>query len=166
MEYKPSAEFAKELDSHDPLKNYRGKFYIPKMNGEDVIYFAGNSLGLQPKTVRAYVEQELVDWQNMGVEGHMQAKNPWLPYHEFLAEETARLVGAKPEEVVNMNSLTVNLHLMMVSFYRPAEKRYKILIEANAFPSDHYAVQSQIKFHGYDPADALLEMNPETAKQQ
>lgn len=160
MQYNPSKDFALELDSADPLKSYRDKFYIPKVTGREVIYLAGNSLGLQPKSVRSFVEQELLDWQAMGVEGHLHAKNPWLPYHEFLTDETARLVGAKPEEVVNMNSLTVNLHLMLVSFYRPTKQRYKILIEANAFPSDHYAVQSQIKFHGLDPEDALIEMTP------
>ena len=161
MTFKEDEKFAKELDSTDPLRSYREKFYIPKKaNGEDVIYFAGNSLGLEPKSVRKYVEQELMDWQTMGVEGHLHAKNPWLPYHEFLTEATARLVGAKPEEVVNMNSLTVNLHLMLVSFYRPTKQKYKILIESNAFPSDHYAVQSQIKFHGYGSADALIEIKP------
>lgn len=161
MEFKSTKEFAAELDANDPLKQYRQKFLIPKKaNGEDVIYFAGNSLGLQPKSVRAYVEQELSDWETMGVEGHNHAKNPWLPYHEFLTNQTARLVGALPEEVVNMNSLTVNLHLMMVSFYRPVKERYKILIEANAFPSDHYAAQSQIKYHGFNPSEALIEMHP------
>lgn len=161
MKFENNIEFAMQLDSDDPLHSYRMKFHIPKTPaGKDVIYFAGNSLGLQPKTVREYVEQELLDWETMGVEGHMHAKHPWLPYHEFLTAQTAELVGALPEEVVNMNSLSVNLHLMMVSFYRPTKKRNKILIEANAFPSDHYAVQSQIKFHGYDPADCLIEMKP------
>jgi len=161
MNFAPDKSFAQDLDLKDPLKSYRGKFFIPKkLSGEDVIYFAGNSLGLQPRNVRAYVEQELKDWETMGVEGHMHAKNPWLPYHEFLTEQTGRLIGAKPEEVVNMNSLTVNLHLMMVSFYRPTPERHKILIESNAFPSDHYAVQSQIKFHGYSSEEALLEMKP------
>lgn len=161
MRYKNNIEFAMQMDSQDPLHSYRLKFHIPKTpKGDDVIYFAGNSLGLQPKSVRAFVEQELLDWEKMGVEGHMHAKYPWLPYHEFLTAQTAELVGAKPEEVVNMNSLTVNLHLMMVSFYRPDKKRNKILIEANAFPSDHYAVQSQIRFHGYDPAECLIEMKP------
>ena len=161
MNYENKIEFALQMDSSDPLHSHRIKFHIPKTKeGNDVIYFAGNSLGLQPKTVRQYVEQELLDWEKMGVEGHMYAKYPWLPYHEFLTEQTASLVGAKPEEVVNMNSLTVNLHLMMVSFYRPTKERNKILIEANAFPSDHYAVQSQIKFHGFDPAKCLIEMKP------
>jgi kynureninase len=150
-----------QLDSNDPLHSYRMKFHIPKTPSvKDVIYFAGNSLGLQPKSVRHYVEQELHDWEIMGVEGHTHAKHPWLPYHEFLTSQTAELVGALPEEVVNMNSLSVNLHLMMVSFYRPTKGRNKILIEANAFPSDHYAVQSQIRFHGYDPAECLIEMKP------
>lgn len=161
MNFAPDKSFAQDLDLKDPLKSYHEKFYIPKNSkGEVVIYFAGNSLGLQPRNVRAYVEQELKDWETMGVEGHMHAKNPWLPYHEFLTEQTGRLIGAKPEEVVNMNSLTVNLHLMMVSFYRPTPERHKILIESNAFPSDHYAVQSQIKFHGYSSEEALLEMKP------
>ncbi|KXK54901.1 MAG: Selenocysteine lyase [Chlorobi bacterium OLB5] len=161
MKYKNNIEFAQSLDNNDPFKEYRNKFHIPAgKEGIELIYFAGNSLGLQPKTVRQYVEQELLDWEKMGVEGHMFARNPWLPYHEFLTDQTAALVGALPEEVVNMNSLTVNLHLMMVSFYRPTPSRNKILIEANAFPSDHYAVQSQIKYHGYDPEESLVEMKP------
>jgi len=161
VKYENNIAFAEKLDSTDELSNYRERFFIPKtQDGRDVIYFAGNSLGLQPKTVRAYVEQELLDWEKMGVEGHNHAKHPWLPYHEFLTGQTAALVGAMPEEVVNMNSLSVNLHLMMVSFYRPTPQRNKILIEANAFPSDHYAVQSQIKFHGYSPGECLLEMKP------
>ncbi|MFI5212273.1 MAG: kynureninase, partial [Ignavibacteria bacterium] len=161
MIFESNKSYAENLDSLDPLRSYRDKFFIPKnTKGEDLVYFAGNSLGLQPKTVRSYVEQELKDWETMGVEGHMHAKHPWLPYHEYLTEQTARLVGALPDEVVNMNSLTVNLHLMLVSFYRPIANRHKILIESNAFPSDHYALQSQIKFHGYDPAEALVEMKP------
>lgn len=152
---------AAELDSKDNLKSFRSKFHIPKKaDGSDVVYFAGNSLGLQPKSVREYVEQELKDWEIYGVEGHFAAKHPWLPYHEYLTKKTARIIGAKPVEVVNMNSLTVNLHLMMVSFYRPTKQRHKILIEGHAFPSDHYAVQSQIKFHGFNPADSLLEIFP------
>lgn len=153
--------FALEMDSSDPLKNYREKFYIPKHTDEkEVIYFGGNSLGLQPKSLRSYVEQELLDWEKIALEGHTKAKNPWLPYHEFLTKQTAEITGAKPEEVVNMNSLTTNLHLLFVSFYRPVKKRFKILIEANAFPSDHYAVQSQIRYHGYDVKDSLIEMKP------
>jgi kynureninase len=161
MQYSPELSFAIEQDKIDGLRSFRGKFFIPKQaDGRDVIYFAGNSLGLEPKTVRRYVEQELLDWEKMGVEGHNSAKYPWLPYHEFLTEQTANLVGAKPAEVVNMNSLTVNLHLMLVSFYRPTKERNKILIESNAFPSDHYALQSHIKYHGFDPASTLLEIKP------
>jgi kynureninase len=140
--------FAKQLDEQDSLANFREKFYIPKQsNSEDALYFTGNSLGLQPKTTRNYIEQELKDWETFGVEGHFFAKTPWMPYHEFLTGQMAEIVGAKPLEVVVMNSLTVNLHLLMVSFYRPTEKRYKIVIEKGAFPSDQYAVQSQIAFH-------------------
>ena len=150
--YEASAAFAVEMDTTDPLKGSREKFFIPKnRDGSDVIYFTGNSLGLQPKSVRSYVEQELSDWETLGVEGHVHAKNPWLPYHEFLTEKIARLVGAKPIEAVVMNSLTVNLHLMMVSFYRPSGRRKKIVIEQAAFPSDQYAVESQIRFHVMSP---------------
>jgi kynureninase len=161
FDFKTSKSFAIEMDANDPLAKYRGRFHIPKTKtGDDCIYLCGNSLGLQPKTVRACVEQELKDWELLGVEGHLHAQHPWLPYHEFLTEQTARLVGAKPLEVVVMNSLTVNLHLLMVSFYRPTSQRHKIVIEANAFPSDQYAVQSQIKFHGFDPQTSLIELQP------
>lgn len=160
--FKTDLNFAKELDYLDPMKHFREKFFIPQKNkSENVIYFAGNSLGLQPKSVREYIEQELKDWESLAVDGHLEAKNPWLPYHEFLADQTAELTGALPAEVVNMNSLTTNLHLLFVSFYRPSKKRYKILIESNSFPSDYYAVQSQIKFHGYNVSDALIEMKPQ-----
>jgi kynureninase len=152
-----SPEQAHPLDAADPLAHFRERFHIPvQANGEPHIYLCGNSLGLQPRKVRSYLEQELRDWETLGVEGHLHARNPWLPYHEFLTESTARLVGAKPLEVVVMNQLTVNLHLMMVSFYRPQKNRYKIIIEADAFPSDRYAVESQLRFHGYDPAEALI----------
>ncbi len=135
------------MDEQDALNDFREKFYIPKQtNGEDVLYFTGNSLGLQPKTAREYIEQELKDWETLGVEGHFAAKNPWMPYHETVTNQLANVVGAKPIEVVAMNSLTVNLHLLMVSFYRPTATRYKIVIEADAFPSDKYAVKSQIDF--------------------
>ncbi len=160
-EYQTSESYALQCDSSDPLREYRQQFYIPKTKeGQDVIYFCGNSLGLQPKSARGYLEQEMHDWELLGVEGHFSAKNPWMPYHEFLTQQTARLVGAKPIEVVTMNTLTVNLHLMMVSFYRPTPKRYKILIEKGAFPSDQYAVQSQIRFHGFSPKEAFLEISP------
>ncbi len=148
INFQNSLSFAQEMDERDALRHFREKFFIPKQsNGEDVLYFTGNSLGLQPKTTRNYIEQELKDWETFGVEGHFHAKNPWMPYHEFLTNQMANVIGAKPIETVVMNSLTVNLHLLMVSFYRPTEKRYKIVIEKNAFPSDQYAVQSQIKFH-------------------
>ena len=153
--------FAERMDEQDSLRHFRERFYIPKQsNGEEVVYFTGNSLGLQPKTTREYIEQELKDWETLGVEGHFKAKNPWMPYHELLTEQMARVVGAKPIETVVMNSLTVNLHLLMVSFYRPTLTRHKIVIEAGAFPSDQYAVASQIKFHGFDVKSSLIELKP------
>ncbi len=161
MNYERGELFAQNLDAADLLKNFRDKFYIPKQaNGEEVLYFTGNSLGLQPKTVRASIEQELKDWETLGVEGHFHAKNPWMPYHEFVTEQMANLVGARAIETVVMNSLTVNLHLMMVSFYRPDSTRHKIVIESGAFPSDQYAVQSQIKFHGFEVENSLVELKP------
>jgi len=159
--YTTDKSFAVELDSKDPLSHYRGRFFIPKVKDRrDAIYFSGNSLGLQPRSVRSFIEQELKDWETLGVKGHLHAKNPWIPYHEFLTEQTARLVGAKPVEVVVMNTLMVNLHLMMVSFFRPSGRRHKIVIEANAFPSDQYAVKSQLSFHGLDPKHSLIELTP------
>ncbi len=159
--YENSEAFAALMDERDPLRSYRNLFHIPKTKtGEEFIYFSGNSLGLQPRKAREYVDQELMDWAELGVEGHLHARHPWLPYHEFLNEPTARLVGAKPIEVVVMNTLTVNLHLMMVSFYRPKANRIKILIEKGAFPSDQYAVASQAQFHGYNPKDVILEISP------
>jgi kynureninase len=159
--FEASRDFAVEMTSRDPLAHYRDRFHIPKApDGADCVYLCGHSLGLQPKTARAYIERELNDWAKLGVEGHFHAQNPWMPYHELLAAPNARLVGALPEEVVVMNSLTVNLHLMLVSFYRPTPARNKILIESNAFPSDRYAVESQIRYHGHDPANALLEITP------
>lgn len=159
MEFRTDRAFAQELDRKDPLREYRDRFHIPRQaNGKEHLYFCGNSLGLQPKSTRSFVEQELLDWENLGVEGHFHARNPWMPYHEFLTESTARLVGALPSEVVVMNSLTVNLHLLMVSFYRPTKERYKIIMEADAFPSDKYAVKSQLRFHGIDPEEGLIEL--------
>ncbi len=159
MKYENNIAFAEKLDAADPLAEYRKKFHIPKTkNGDDCIYLCGNSLGLQPVTVAAALKQELDDWKNLGVEGHFHGKNPWKDYHEFLTQQTAHIVGAKPAEVVVMNNLTVNLHLMMVSFYRPTKARHKILIEGGAFPSDQYAVKSQILFHGFDPATSLVEL--------
>ena len=161
LNFEASAQFASQMDARDSLKNFREKFYIPKQaNGEDVLYFTGNSLGLQPNTTRSYIEQELTDWAALGVEGHFHAKNPWLPYHESVAGQMAEIVGARTIETVVMNSLTVNLHLLMVSFYRPTPKRHKIVIEAGAFPSDQYAVQSQIKFHNFKIESSLIELKP------
>ncbi len=152
--------FAQNADNEDELKTCREKFFFPQHNGQDVVYFTGNSLGLQPKTTLSYLQQELNDWAKFGVEGHFLAKNPWLSYHELLTHKMAKLVGALPKETVMMNQLTVNLHLLMVSFYRPTKTRFKILCEAKAFPSDQYALQSQLKFHGYTVEDALIEIEP------
>ena len=142
--------FPESADSADPLAHFRKRFHMPRgADGAEVIYFTGNSLGLMPRAARGYVEQELSDWETLGVNAHMHAKNPWLPYHEFLTERMAEIVGAKPIETVVMNSLTVNLHFLLVSFYRPTTERYKIVIEKGAFPSDQYAVKSQLRFHGF-----------------
>ncbi|XCF05810.1 kynureninase [Tamlana crocina] len=159
--YKTGLDFAFEQDRNDKLKAYRTQFHIPKNpDGSDCIYMTGNSLGLQPKSTKACVNQELDDWAQLGVEGHFEAKNPWLPYHEFLTESMANVVGAKPIEVVVMNTLTANLHFMMVSFYQPTKTRYKILIESDAFPSDKYAVESQLRHHGFDDKDGLVLWKP------
>ena len=159
--YRTDAEFVREMDAADPLAGYRDRFYIPlNADGSEVIYFTGNSLGLMPKTARGFVDQELDDWQKLAVEGHVKAKHPWLPYHEFLTEQTARIIGAKPIETVVMNSLTVNLHLLLVSFFKPVGERRKVVIEKGAFPSDHYAIESQIRCHGLDPRETLIELAP------
>jgi kynureninase len=161
MNYKNTSDFASELDTKDELQHYRNEFHIPlQKNGEEHIYMCGNSLGLQPKRTKEFLNQELEDWATFGVEGHFHAKNPWMPYHEFLTESYAKIVGAKPAEVVAMNTLTVNLHLMLVSFYRPTENRHKIIIEGDAFPSDIYAVESQIKHHGLTPETSLIKLRP------
>lgn len=159
MNFQNTAAFAKELDEKDSLKNFRDKFYIPIINGKECIYFTGNSLGLQPKTTQDYVVNELEDWANFGVEGHFHSRNPWMPYHEILTKQLADIVGALPEEVVSMNQLTVNLHLLMVSFYRPTKQCYKIICEAKAFPSDQYAMESQVRYHGYNPEDSIIEIS-------
>ena len=159
MNYKNTEEFALGLDADDDLNIYRKEFHIPlQKNGEEHIYLCGNSLGLQPKRTKEFLDQELKDWATFGVEGHFNAKNPWMPYHEFLTKSYAKIVGALSSEVVAMNTLTVNLHLMMVSFYRPTKKRYKIIIEGDAFPSDIYAVESQLKYHGLSPETALIKL--------
>ncbi len=155
-----SAAFAETADQKDPMRKYRQRFLFPQHEGKDVVYFTGNSLGLQPVTTQSYIQQELDDWARFGVEGHFLARNPWLSYHELLTDKMARIVGAQPEETIMMNQLTVNLHLLMVSFYRPTPKRFKILCEAKAFPSDQYALQSQINFHGYKTQHALVEVAP------
>lgn len=160
FEFQPGKDFALAMDERDPLREFRERFRFPKAAGADCLYLCGHSLGLQPKTAAAYVEQELKDWAELGVEGHFRAANPWVPYHRLVAEQTAELVGAKPLEVVVMNSLTVNLHLMMVSFYRPTREKHKIVIERGAFPSDQYAVKSQIHFHGFAPETSLIELTP------
>lgn len=149
--------FAKKLDAADKLKSYRTQFYFPKINNKRAIYLCGNSLGLQPKTVKTNLHQELKDWQQLGVEGHLHAKNPWLSYHQLITPSLCRLLGAKPVEVVSMNQLTVNLNLMLISFYRPNGKRKKVLLQENEFPSDYYAVENQVKFHGYNPAECIIE---------
>ena len=166
LNQKNTLEFAKKLDVNDSLSHYRNQFHIPKdKDGNDWIYLCGNSLGLQPKSTQVYINQELNDWANFGVEGHFEAKNPWMPYHEFLTESMAKVIGAKPIEVVVMNTLTTNLHLAMVSFYEPTSTRNKIVIESDAFPSDRYAVESQIRFHGFDPKDCLLEWKPRVGEE-
>lgn len=158
--FENSLAFAQQQDKEDKLRSYREKFFFPQHNSKDVVYFTGNSLGLQPKTTLSYLQQELNDWAKFGVEGHFLAKNPWLSYHELLTDKMAKLVGALPDETVMMNQLTVNLHLLMVSFYQPTKTRFKILCEAKAFPSDQYALQTQLKFHGYSVEDALIEIEP------
>lgn len=159
--YSTDRDFALQIDRDDPLAELRGQYHIPKtVGGEEFIYLCGNSLGLQPKGTRAAIEQELKDWAEFGVDGHFESKHPWYSYHEMFREPAARLVGAKPGEVVVMNTLTTNLHLMMVSFYRPTRERYRILIEENAFPSDLYAVRSQAAFHGHNPDDAVMLLRP------
>lgn len=152
--------YAASLDAADPLRAFRDEFHIPVIDGKRTLYFTGNSLGLMPKLAQTYVEEELEDWKNWGVEGHFHARRPWMPYHEFFTDSLANLVGGKPEEVVVMGSLTSNLHLLMVSFFRPSGKRTKILCEAKAFPSDQYALASQLRFHGLDPKEHLIEVGP------
>ena len=160
MQFTNSLEFAHQCDANDTLKDFRNQFHFPQHNGKYTLYFTGNSLGLQPKKTSEYVNQELKDWAELGVEGHFKKDTGWFGYHELLRDSTARLVGALPHEVVVMNHLTVNLHLLMVTFYRPTKSRYKIICEAQSFPSDRYALQSQVSVHGLNPADALIELKP------
>ena len=162
MIFQNTREFAQSLDTQDELKNYRDEFIFPKVNGKQVIYFTGNSLGLQPKRTKQYVDEVMTDWANLAVEGHFYADKPWWDYHERFAAPLSEIVGAKPTEVTVMNTLTVNLHLLMVSFYRPTQKKFKIICEEKAFPSDQYMFQSQIDFHsksvGFNPSEALVEI--------
>jgi kynureninase len=159
--FRPGSDFAAGLDRSDPLARFRDAFHVPRGdNGEEEIYFVGNSLGLLPRRTPKYVEEELEKWKRLAVKAHFSGENPWMPYHELLAEPMGRLVGAAPSEVVTMNSLTVNLHLMMASFYRPTRERHRILLEEHAFPSDDYALESQAVIHGFDPAEALVRLRP------
>lgn len=158
MNFENNLEFAQSLDKIDSLAHYKDQFIFPEVNGKKVIYFTGNSLGLQPRTASSYVNEIMTDWANLAVEGHFHADKPWWEYHERLSEKLSKVVGAKASEVTVMNTLTVNLHLLMVSFYRPSAKRYKIICEEKAFPSDQYMIASQVKFHGYSPDDAIVEV--------
>ncbi len=161
LSYEASLEYAQGEDQIDTLYSFRERFFFPQHEGADVRYFCGNSLGLQPKSVEYLMDKELRDWARYGVEGHFQAAYPWFSYHHFFCERLAKIVGSDKNEVVAMNTLTVNLHLLMMSFYRPQGKRYKILMEAGAFPSDQYAVETQVRMHGLDPEDAIIEITPQ-----
>jgi kynureninase len=158
MTFLNTREFAKKLDQQDDLRKYQDEFIFPKIDGKNAIYFTGNSLGLQPKQAREYVDEVMDDWANLAVEGHFHSQKPWWDYHERFAEPLSKIVGALPSEVTVMNTLTVNLHLLMVSFYRPTKNRFKIICEEKAFPSDQYMLQSQVHFHGYKPEDAIVEI--------
>lgn len=158
MEFQNTLEFAQKLDQQDKLNHYQSQFIFPQHNGKNVIYFTGNSLGLQPKSAQYYINEVMNDWANLAVEGHFFAEKPWWDYHERLAEPLSKIVGAKPSEITVMNTLTINLHLLMVSFYKPTSKRFKIICEEKAFPSDQYMLQSQVKHHGYNPYEALVEV--------
>ncbi len=158
MTFQNTREFAQSLDAQDELRKYRDEFHFPHVNGKQVIYFTGNSLGLQPKRTKTYVDEVMNDWANLAVEGHFYSDKPWWDYQERFAVPLSEIVGAKPSEVGVMNTLTVNLHLLMVSFYNPTPNKYKIICEEKAFPSDQYMFQSQVKFHGFDPKDAIVEI--------
>lgn len=164
MTFQNNLAFAQSMDSQDSLASFRSQFHIPQHQGKDCIYFTGNSLGLQPKKTKEYILEELEDWAKYGVEGHFEAKRNWFGYHHFLTEKIANLVGANPKEVVAMNTLSVNLNLLMVSFYRPQGKRTKIMMEAAAFPSDHYAMQQQVRFHGLNPNDEIILLEPKSGE--
>lgn len=163
--YKPTLDYALACDQNDTLSRFRESVHIPKhTDGTNSIYLCGNSLGLQPKRAKDYIQEELDHWANLGVGGHFKEDKPWTSYHENLTETMATIVGAKPHEVIVMNTLSANLHFLMVSFYRPTTSKYKIIVEGDAFPSDRYAVASQIKFHGYDPDDAIITWKPRSGE--
>lgn len=161
MNFENTMAFAQALDQQDPLASLRSEYLFPQHEGKDFIYLCGNSLGLQPKAAREVLELQLNNWQNLAVEGWFDGDRPWMFYHKELKKLMAPIVGARYEEVCPMNTLTVNLHLLMVSFYRPTSKRFKIIMEAGAFPSDQYAIESQVRFHGFDPNEAIIEVKPE-----
>ncbi|WP_461452224.1 kynureninase [Mucilaginibacter sp.] len=165
MDFKNTLAFAQQLDKQDPLKELRSKFLLPQHNGKASIYLCGNSLGLQPVSAKEYINEQLANWQELGVEGWFEGNDPWLGYHKKLTPTLSEIVGAKESEVTVMNSLTVNLHLLMVSFYKPDINKYKIIMEAGAFPSDQYAIESQVKFHGYDPKDTIIELFPQNGEE-
>ncbi len=166
MTYQNTLAYAEQQDELDPLKHFRDEFHIPKQeNGKNEVYFVGNSLGLQPKLTSEYLNEELSKWAKLGVKGHFESEHPWMPYHEFLTEQSAKIVGGQNNEVVCMNSLTANLHFMMVSFFKPTKERFKIVIEDHAFPSDHYAVESQLRHHGLDPKDAMILLKPRAGEE-
>ncbi|WP_153796076.1 kynureninase [Foetidibacter luteolus] len=158
--FEPIISFAQQMDSLDELAGFKEAFHFPQHDGRDVIYFCGNSLGLQPRNVEAAIQQELESWKTLGVEGYFHGPNPWLYYHDYVTEPLAKLVGAQKQEVTVMNTLTVNLHLLMLSFYKPSGKRYKIMMEAGAFPSDQYAVETLLLHYGYNPGEAIIEVTP------
>lgn len=160
MRFQATRAFAEKMDDQDPLKKFRKQFYFPQHKGRKAIYFCGNSLGLQPKTTAKAIRQELKDWKNLAIGGYFNAKNPWLYYHENCKGALADMMGCRRDEVTVMNALTVNLHLLLMSFYKPTSERYIIIMEAGAFPSDQYAVETQVKLHGYDPATAIIEIAP------
>lgn len=164
MKFEPTKKFALELDAADPLATFRKQFNFPKSEQHKVVYFAGNSLGLSPKNAKTLIDEELLDWAHLGVEGHFKAKRPWVGYHKQTKQALARVVGAKPFEVVAMNQLTVNLHLMLMSFYRPTTERFKIITEANAFSSDQYAIQTHLQSRGLDPEKVCIEVHPRSGE--
>ena len=156
----PTLAYAQLQDREDELQSFRSRFFIPRHEEGEVIYFCGNSLGLQPRETEDYVRQELIDWREIAIDGYWHARNPWMTYPAVLRGPLAKITGALEEEITVMNALTVNLHLLLTTFYRPSDKRYKVLAEAGAFPSDQYAVETQVRWHGYDPSAAIIEIAP------